>query len=54
MIYAGLYIARRVGLGTPILDCLTKKESIGEKVRAMWLPALTIGFFRRINHPSIG
>lgn len=45
MIYAGLYIARRVGLETPILDCLTKKESIGEKVRAMWLPALTIGSF---------
>jgi hypothetical protein len=45
MIYAGLYIARRVGLGSPILDCLTKKESIGEKVRAMWLPALAIGFF---------
>lgn len=43
LIFAGLYIARRVGLGTPILDGLTKKEDVSDKVRAMWLPALVIG-----------
>ena len=43
LILAGLYIARRVGLGTPILDSLTKKEDMGDKVRAMWLPILVIG-----------
>ena len=42
-IWTGLYVARRVKLGTPILDGLTNKESVSEKVRAMLVPAISIG-----------
>ena len=38
-----MYVARRVKLGTPILDGLVKKEDVGEKVRAMLLPAILVG-----------
>ena len=43
VIFTGLYVTRRVGLGTPILDGLVKREAVGDKVRALWLPALAIG-----------
>jgi hypothetical protein len=43
LIFVGLYIARRVGLGAPVLDGLTKKEDVSDKVRALWFPALAIG-----------
>ncbi len=43
LIWTGLYVARRVKLGTPILDGLVNKESIAEKVRAMLIPAISIG-----------
>jgi Type II CAAX prenyl endopeptidase Rce1-like len=43
LIFVGLYIARRLALGAPILDGLTKKEGVGDKVRALWFPALAIG-----------
>jgi hypothetical protein len=48
LIWTGLYVARRVCLGTPILDGLVKKESVGEKVRKMFLPALLIGIIGAI------
>lgn len=43
LIYTGLYIARRIGLGAPILNALFNKETVGEKVREMLLPAMLIG-----------
>ena len=42
-IWTGLYVARRVNLGTPILDGLVKKEPVGDKVRVMLAPAILIG-----------
>ena len=49
LIFIGLYIARRVGLGAPILDGLTNKEDVGDKVRALWLPALVIGILGSVT-----
>ncbi len=43
LIFTGLYIARRVGLGVPILTGLFNKEDVGEKAREMLLPSLLIG-----------
>jgi hypothetical protein len=43
LIWTGLYVARRVNLGTPILDGLVKKEAVGDKIRALLLPAILIG-----------
>jgi hypothetical protein len=43
LIWTGLYVARRVKLGTPILDGLVKKEALGDKVRVMLAPAILIG-----------
>jgi hypothetical protein len=43
LIWTGLYVARRVKLGTPILDGLVKKEAIGDQIRRMFLPAVMIG-----------
>jgi hypothetical protein len=43
LILTGLYVARRVNLGTPILEGLLKKEAVGEKLRALLLPAVAIG-----------
>lgn len=34
MIFAGMFFAKRVGLGAPILDALTHGESVADKVRA--------------------
>jgi membrane protease YdiL (CAAX protease family) len=41
IIFAGMFLASRVGLGTPILDSITRSESASGKVRAI-LP-LSIG-----------
>jgi len=41
IIFAGMFFARRLGLGTPILDSVTRSESASDKVRAI-LP-LSIG-----------
>jgi hypothetical protein len=41
MIFAGMFFARRVGLGTPILDSATRGEPVADKVRAI-LPLSTI------------
>lgn len=41
IIFAGMFFAGRVGLGTPILDSVTRSESASDKVRAV-LP-LSIG-----------
>jgi hypothetical protein len=43
LIFTGLYIARRIGLGAPILTGYFNKEDMGEKVRALLLPSLLIG-----------
>ncbi len=43
LIFAGLYIARRVGLGLPILTGLFNKEDVDEKIRALLLPSLLVG-----------
>ncbi len=43
LIWTGLYVARRVKLGTPILDGLVNKEPIGDKIRGMLIPAILIG-----------
>ncbi|MEO5886051.1 MAG: CPBP family intramembrane glutamic endopeptidase [Anaerolineales bacterium] len=41
IIFAGMWFASRVGLGMPILDAITRKESVPDKVRAI-LP-LSVG-----------
>ena len=41
IIFAGMFFASRVGLGTPILDAVTRGESASDKIRAI-LP-LSIG-----------
>ena len=41
IIFAGMFFARRLGLGTPILDSVTRSESASDKVHAI-LP-LSIG-----------
>jgi len=43
LILMGLYIARRIGLGLPILTGLVSKEDVSEKIKAMFLPTLLIG-----------
>jgi hypothetical protein len=43
LIWTGLYVARRVKLGTPILDGLVQKEAIGAQIHKMLLPAVLIG-----------
>lgn len=43
LIFTGLYIARRIGLGVPILTGLFNKEEVGDKVREMLIPSLVIG-----------
>jgi hypothetical protein len=43
LVLTGLYIARRVGLGLPILTGLFNKEDVRGKVKAMLLPGLLTG-----------
>ena len=42
-IFGGLFFAGRVGLGTPILDSLTRGESITDKVRAILPLSIILG-----------
>jgi membrane protease YdiL (CAAX protease family) len=43
MIFAGMFFASRVGLGTPILDAATRGEPIADKVRAILPLSITLG-----------
>ena len=42
-IFAGLFFAGRVGLRTPILDAMTKGESVADKVRAILPISVALG-----------
>ena len=42
-IFAGLFFAGRVGLGTPILDSMTRSESVADKMRALLPLSVTLG-----------
>jgi len=43
MIFAGMFFASRVGLGTPILDSLTRGEPVADKVRAILPLCIILG-----------
>ena len=43
IIFAGMFFASRVGLGTPILDSLTRGESASDKVRAILPLSIVLG-----------
>jgi hypothetical protein len=43
MIFLGMLLAKRVGLGTPILEALTRSESIVDKVRAVLPRSIILG-----------
>ena len=43
VIFAGMLFARRVGLGTPILDSVTRGESVADKVRAILPISIGLG-----------
>jgi membrane protease YdiL (CAAX protease family) len=42
-IFGGLFFAGRVGLGTPILDSLTRSEPVSERVRAILPLSIILG-----------
>src|SRR5262245_2171186 len=42
-IFGGMFFAGRVGLGTPILDSLTRGESVTDKVRAIMPLSIVLG-----------
>ncbi|HET9914604.1 MAG TPA: CPBP family intramembrane glutamic endopeptidase [Anaerolineales bacterium] len=43
MIFGGMFFASRVGLGTPILDSVTRGEPIADKVRAILPLSIILG-----------
>src|SRR5436190_21281055 len=43
VIFGGLFFAKRVGLTTPILDAVTRKETITDKVRAVLPLSVILG-----------
>jgi len=43
MIFAGMFFARRGGLGTPILDSATRGEPVADKVRAILPLSIILG-----------
>ncbi|MGZ9223203.1 MAG: CPBP family glutamic-type intramembrane protease [Anaerolineales bacterium] len=43
MIFAGMFLADRVGLGTPILDSLTRGEPVADRVRAFLPLSILLG-----------
>ncbi|MCI0550183.1 MAG: CPBP family intramembrane metalloprotease [Anaerolineae bacterium] len=43
IIFAGMFFASRVGLGTPILDSVTRSESASDKVRAILPISIGLG-----------
>jgi membrane protease YdiL (CAAX protease family) len=42
-IFGGLFFAGRVGLGTPILDSLTRRESVADRIRAILPLSIILG-----------
>jgi membrane protease YdiL (CAAX protease family) len=42
-IFGGLFFASRVGLGTPILEAVTRRESVADKVGAILLLSIILG-----------
>ena len=42
-IFAGLFFAKRVGLGTPILDAITRSEAIADKILAILPLSVILG-----------
>ena len=43
VIFAGMFFASRVGLGTPILDSVTRGESVADEVRAILPVSIGLG-----------
>jgi len=43
IIFAGMFFASRVGLGTPILDSVTRHEAVSDKVRAILPLSVVLG-----------
>src|SRR5689334_20241690 len=43
VIFAGLFFAGRVGLTTPILDSLTRGESVADRIRAILPLSIILG-----------
>ncbi|HSL44277.1 MAG TPA: CPBP family intramembrane glutamic endopeptidase [Anaerolineales bacterium] len=43
MIFAGMFFASRVGLGTPILDAATRGERVWDRVRSLLPLSITLG-----------
>jgi membrane protease YdiL (CAAX protease family) len=43
IIFAGMYLASRVGLGTPILDSATRGEPVADRVRAILPLSIVLG-----------
>src|ERR1700752_1521577 len=43
ILFAGMFFANRVGLGTPILDSITRSESVSDKVRAILPISIGLG-----------
>lgn len=42
-VFGGLFFAKRVGLTTPILDAVTQRESVADKVRAILPLSISMG-----------
>ena len=42
-IFAGMFFASRVGLGTPILDAVTRGESVADRIRAILPLSMILG-----------
>ena len=43
IIFAGMFFASHVGLGTPILDAVTRNESVSDKVRSILPTSIGLG-----------
>jgi hypothetical protein len=39
----GMFLAYRIGLGAPILEAFLAREPIAASVKAIWLPAVSLG-----------
>jgi hypothetical protein len=49
IIFAGMFFAGRVGLGTPILDSITRNESASDKVRAILPISIGLGVIASLS-----
>ena len=47
-IFAGLFFAGRVGLGTPILNAATRSEAVGDRIRAILPLSIILGILSTI------